>query len=83
MKPGGPTHTPHKPIQYARGENFTSAYTAAQIFIRSLEEILSFFDGLELVPPGVVAVRLWNGDGPALDVQAPTATFIGGVARKP
>jgi hypothetical protein len=40
-------------------------------------------DGLEVVPPGVVAVRIWNGDGPALDVQAPTATFIGGVARKP
>jgi hypothetical protein len=47
------------------------------------EEILSFFDGLEVVPPGVVAVRTWNGEAPALDVQAPTATFIGGVARKP
>ena len=45
--------------------------------------ILSFFDGLELVPPGVVPVRLWSGDGPALDQEAPTATFIGGVGRKP
>ena len=45
--------------------------------------ILSFFDGLELVPPGVVAVSRWCGDGPALDQQAPTATFIGGVGRKP
>jgi hypothetical protein len=31
----------------------------------------------------VVAVRIWNGDGPALDGQATTATFIGGVARNP
>ena len=41
----------------SEGENFTSAYTAARIYIHSQEEILSFFDGLELVPPGVVAVR--------------------------
>ena len=67
----------------SEGENFTSAYTAARIYIHTLEEILGFFDGLELVPPGVVAVRLWNADGPALDVQARTATFIAGVARKP
>jgi len=67
----------------SEGENFTSEYTAAQIRIHSVEEILSFFEGLELVPPGVVPVRLWSGDGPALDTEAPTATFIGGVARKP
>jgi hypothetical protein len=30
-----------------------------------------------------VGAGLWNGDGPALDADAPTATFIGGVARKP
>ena len=66
----------------SEGENFTSAYTAARIYIHSQEEILSFFDGLDLVPPGVVPVPHWNGDGPALDQQAPTATFIGGVARK-
>jgi S-adenosyl methyltransferase len=83
MKPGGPTPTPISPSNTLEGENLTSAYTAAQIYTHWLEEILSFFDGLELVPPGVVAVRLWNGDGPVLDVQAPTATFIGGIARKP
>jgi SAM-dependent methyltransferase len=64
------------------GENFSSAYTAAPVYIHSREDVLSFFDGLDLVPPGVVAVRLWNGDGPARDVKVPTATFIGGVARK-
>jgi len=66
----------------SEGENFTSAYTAARIYIHSREEILSFFDGLDLVPPGVVPVPLWRSEGAALDGQAPTATFIGGVARK-
>jgi hypothetical protein len=65
----------------SEGEKFTSAYTAARTYIHSLEEILSFFDGLELVPPGVVPVRYWNGGGP--DPEPRTATFLGGVARKP
>ena len=67
----------------SEGENFTSAYTAAQIHIHSREEILGFFDGLELVPPGVVSVRGWHGDRPAPNLKPRTATFLGGVARKP
>jgi O-methyltransferase involved in polyketide biosynthesis len=66
----------------AEGDNFTSAYTAAQIHIHSLEDIVSFFDGLDLVPPGVVPVMWWNGDGAPLDHWPRTATFLGGVARK-
>jgi O-methyltransferase involved in polyketide biosynthesis len=67
----------------AEWRNFTSAYTAARVYTHSLEEILSFFDGLEPVPPGVVPVRGWSGDGSAFDLKARTATFLGGVARKP
>jgi hypothetical protein len=63
-------------------ENFTSAYTAARIYIHPREDILSFFDGLELEPPGVVAFGGWGG-GLAPDQELRTATFIGGVARKP
>ena len=66
----------------SEGKNFTTAYTAAQIYIHSPEEITSFFDGLELMPPGVVAVRSWYGDGPGPNLKPRTATFIGGVARK-
>ena len=62
--------------------NFTSEYTAARIYVHALEEIQSFFDGLDLVPPGVVPVRLWTGDTVAPDRKAPTATFLAGVARK-
>jgi hypothetical protein len=66
----------------SEGKTFTSAYSAARVHIHSLEEILSFFDGLELVPPGVVSVMSWHGDSPAPDLTPPTATFLGGVARK-
>jgi O-methyltransferase involved in polyketide biosynthesis len=67
----------------SEAKNFISAYTAARVYVHSPEEILSFFGGLDLVPPGVVSVRSWYGDGPAPDLEPRTATFIGGVARKP
>ncbi len=67
----------------SEGDNFTSAYTAARIYIHSPEEIGRFFDGLELVPPGVISVRCWYGDGPTRNLKPRTATFLGGVARKP
>jgi hypothetical protein len=64
------------------GENFTSAYTAARLYIHSRDEIQGFFGGLELVPPGVVSVRDWAGADPALNLEPLTATFVAGVARK-
>ncbi len=67
----------------AEEENFTSAYTAARIYIHPREDIRSFFDGLDLVPPGVVAVGGWCAGGPAPDRESRTPTFIGGVASKP
>jgi O-methyltransferase involved in polyketide biosynthesis len=67
----------------SEGENFTSAYTAARIRIHSPEEILGFFGGLDLLPPGVVPVRFWYGAGPAPNLKPRTATFLGGVACKP
>jgi O-methyltransferase involved in polyketide biosynthesis len=67
----------------SEGENFTSAYTAAPVFIHSQREIESFFDGFQLAPPGVVPVRYWRRAAVGLAEQMPTATFLGGVARKP
>ena len=50
--------------------------------LRSRAEVMRFFDGLDLVPPGLVYVHVWRpdpGDVPPADgVSAP-----GGVARKP
>ncbi len=46
------------------------------------DEVLAFFDGLELVPPGLVPARGWRGGAPAPQL-APRATFLAGVGRKP
>jgi hypothetical protein len=49
---------------------------------RTREQVLPFFDGLELVEPGLVYVREWRPDNP-LAVQVPgKAWMVGGVARK-
>jgi S-adenosyl methyltransferase len=55
---------------------------------RPIEEITSFFAGLEWVEPGFVSLPLWRPDQPADDVPVigssptPVANY-GGVARKP
>jgi len=49
---------------------------------RTPEEIASFFDGLELVPPGVVSCPRWRPDPEAGDEPAELDAF-GGVGRKP
>ncbi len=66
----------------SENENFTSAYTAARIYIHDAEQIQTLIDDLELVPPGVVPVPSWAGDEPAVAYTPRTATFLGGVARK-
>jgi S-adenosyl methyltransferase len=48
---------------------------------RSHAEVARFFDGLELVPPGVVAVQDWRPDT-GLEAAARSAMW-GGVGRKP
>jgi O-methyltransferase involved in polyketide biosynthesis len=63
-------------------EPFSAAYTAAPLYIHARDEILAFFDGLELVPPGLVPARGWRGGAPAPHL-APRATFLAGVGRKP
>jgi S-adenosyl methyltransferase len=49
---------------------------------RTPEEIASFFDGLELVAPGVVSCPRWRPDPADGDLPAELDAF-GGVARKP
>jgi S-adenosyl methyltransferase len=48
--------------------------------LRDYSAVLRFFDGLELVPPGVVRVPEWRPASPA-DAAAPSTQW-GGVARK-
>ena len=63
-------------------EPFSAAYTAAPLYIHSPDEVMAFFDGLELVPPGLVPARGWQGGARARKL-ASRATFLVGVGRKP
>ncbi len=49
---------------------------------RTREELASFFDGLELVAPGLVSCPLWRPD-PALGGPPAELGSLGGVGRKP
>ena len=52
--------------------------------VRSVAEVTRFFDGLELVEPGVVPLPAWRPDGsPASGEPARSIPLYGGVARKP
>ncbi len=51
---------------------------------RSTEEIATFFDGFELLEPGVVPLPLWRPDGPVSQPLDDAGLLIaGGMARKP
>ena len=53
---------------------------AEKVTFRTQAEVLRFFDGLELVEPGLVPVPQWR---PASDLQAASPTVMwGGVGRK-
>ena len=55
---------------------------AVPYVLRTPEEIASFFDGLELVEPGLVPLPLWRPDGEGGGSPAAMSAF-GGVGRKP
>jgi hypothetical protein len=67
--------------QIAQAQDEYNETGAVPYNLRTPEEIASFFDGLELVEPGVVSVPLWRPD-PGTDVPTVVDAF-GGVGRKP
>jgi len=55
-----------------------------QVRGRSFEEFARFFDGLELLPPGIVSVADWRADhAPRPRPPAALVSCYGAVARKP
>jgi hypothetical protein len=54
----------------------------ARMVLRSRERIERFFDGFELVDPGVVAVPFWRPDGPPPAAEPERLVIWGGVGRK-
>ncbi len=58
---------------------------STQVHVRSRDEILRFFDGFELLDPGLVYIPEWRLDSPS-DAPGDSSKFWGelvGVARKP
>jgi hypothetical protein len=55
---------------------------AAPIRTRSREELIRFFDGLELLAPGVVSCSLWRPDPSDVGTRSEVHQY-GGLARKP
>ncbi|MGH8825099.1 MAG: SAM-dependent methyltransferase, partial [Jiangellaceae bacterium] len=49
---------------------------------RSRDEIMAFFDGFELVEPGLVRASDWRPDDTAADDESPTGFILGGVAQR-
>ena len=81
------THgTSATPQEDPRGdvENVTNVYqrASANLHVRSLPEIERFFDGFELVDPGVVWMAEWWPD-PGIPSAAQPESLRGGVGRKP
>jgi SAM-dependent methyltransferase len=51
---------------------------------RSQEEIESYFDGLDLVPPGIVPLAQWHPDEPLnRELTVWERLIVGGIGRKP
>ncbi len=70
----------HQPARILEAAARTLDTGAVPYQLRTPEEIASFFDGLELVEPGIVSCPRWRPDPGAepADVDA-----FGGVGRKP
>jgi hypothetical protein len=73
-----------KPTVAQAAETVYNRSAATDIHMRSRADILRFFDGFELLDPGLVYIPQWRPDSPA-DVPADPGKFwvLVGVARKP
>ena len=71
---GGPRPAPTWPPGW-------NQLVAQQHTYRSRAEVTAFFDGLDLVSPGVVPVPHWRPDSD-MEAKAPTMAWCG-VGRKP
>jgi hypothetical protein len=63
----------------ARGAKRMNTVMAAPVTLRTRAEVARFFEGLDLLEPGVVQAHRWRADPPDPDRDIPN---YGGVARK-
>lgn len=66
----------------ARATRMTSAYAAEPLYSHSHQQIARFFDGLEMVPPGLVPAAAWTADVAVTQLPWREATFLAGMGRK-
>lgn len=67
----------------AVGTSRYNEHSAVALRLRTTEEFTRFFDGLDLIGPGVVPINHWQ-PGPALDTYSePPLTAYAALARKP
>lgn len=59
------------------------AHADEHVYVRTKAEITSWFDGMELVPPGVTFLPDWRPDGPEEADDPARLLGYGGVARQP
>jgi O-methyltransferase involved in polyketide biosynthesis len=59
------------------------AYDAAPGYNHSPGDIKGYFEGLELIPPGLTDARVWVPGAYALELPPRPAGFLAGIARKP
>ena len=80
---GHATHEGRPAVAHAT-EKVYNRSVSTQLHLRSRAEIQRFFDGFDLVDPGLVYVPLWRPDSPA-DVPRDPSQFgcLVGVGRKP
>ena len=75
-------------VGFAKGEagqDFARTYNAqdgARIYAHSWDEISALFDGLELVPPGLVETSAWQ-PGLPFSAQEQASMIVAGVGRRP
>lgn len=73
-------HLPHEQVERAKS---LYAGHGSPVNIRSFVQIKRFFDGLELVEPGLVYVSHWHPEGPDDLIDLPESSgYYGGVGRK-
>ena len=63
-------------------QDWIKAYRAARVHLHSREQIAAYFAGLELVEPGLTAVRHWQPLQPQAADNPRPADLVAGVGRK-
>ncbi|MFM9579341.1 SAM-dependent methyltransferase [Streptomyces caniscabiei] len=67
---------------YERAQDGYNETGAVPYFLRPIDQITGYFDGLDLLDPGVVSVPLWHPDDTTTGEPKPIGQH-GGVGRKP